>query len=93
MDLDTIAAKLGERMAGSGFSRTAKVDFKGEGTILIDGESVSVGDGEADCTVTMSSRVFEDIVSGDTSPTAAFMTGKMKVEGDMGAAMALSQAL
>lgn len=93
MDLDTIARKIGERMAGSGFSHSAKLDFKGEGTILIDGESVSTGEGEADCTVIMSKQVFEDIVSGDTSPTAAFMTGKMKVEGDMGAAMALAQAL
>lgn len=93
MDIQTIAQKISERMAGSGFARTVKVDLKGAGTVLIDGESVTVGDGDAECTVVVSAEDFAEIVSGDLSPTTAFMTGRMKIDGDMGAAMALSQAL
>ncbi|PZO81822.1 MAG: sterol-binding protein [Mesorhizobium amorphae] len=93
MDLDTIASKISQRLSGSGFSRTVKVDLKDEGSILIDGETATAGDGEADCTITISKDNFADLISGDLSPTTAFMTGKMKIAGDMGAAMALGQAL
>jgi putative sterol carrier protein len=34
---------------------------------------------------------FQDLLAGDLNPTAAFMTGKIKVAGDMTVAMALSQ--
>lgn len=93
MDIQTIAQMASERLAGSGFDRSVKLDLKGAGILLVDGESVSVGDGEADCTVTISPEDFADLVSGDLNPTTAFMTGKMKIAGDMGAAMALSQVL
>jgi putative sterol carrier protein len=93
MSLDKIAAKIGERLSGTGFERSVKIDLGADGAILIDGESASVGDGDADCTISMSMDNFESLIAGDLNPTAAFMTGKMKVAGDMSAAMALSQAL
>jgi len=93
MSLDKIAAKIGERLSSTGFERSVKIDLGADGAILIDGESASVGDGDADCTISMSMDNFESLIAGDLNPTAAFMTGKMKVAGDMSAAMALSQAL
>ena len=36
---------------------------------------------------------FKGILSGDTNPTSAFMTGKLKVDGDMGMAMKLASVL
>lgn len=93
MDIQTIAQMISQRLAGSGFDRSIRVNLAGAGALLIDGESVTVGDGDADCTVTVSAGDFSDIVAGDLSPTTAFMTGRMKIEGDMGAAMALSQVL
>ena len=93
MDIQAIAQTISQRMAGSGFDRSIKVNLTGAGALLIDGESVSVGDGDADCTITVSDDDFADIVAGDLSPTTAFMTGKMKIVGDMGAAMALAQVL
>ncbi len=93
MSLDKIASKIGERLSGTGFDRSVKIDLGADGAILIDGESAAVGNGDADCTITMSMDNFESLIAGDLNPTAAFMTGKMKVAGDMSAAMALSQAL
>jgi len=93
MSLDQIATKIGERLSGSGFDRSVKIDLGADGAILIDGTTVSTGDGDADCTITMKLDDFQDLISGDLNPTAAFMTGKMKVAGDMSAAMALSQVL
>ncbi len=37
--------------------------------------------------------ISDSLVSGDLNPTTAFMTGKIKIEGDMSVAMALSQVL
>ncbi|HEV7253124.1 MAG TPA: SCP2 sterol-binding domain-containing protein [Mesorhizobium sp.] len=93
MDINAIADKIRERMAGSGFDRSVLIDLKGEGTILIDGADVSVGGGEADCTIRVAKDDFEEIAAGTLDPTSAFMTGKMSIEGDMGAAMALGRAL
>lgn len=93
MDIETIAAKIGERVAASGFDRSVKFDLKGAGVIVVDGTSVSTSDGEADCTITMSLDDFMDLVSGDLNPTAAFMQGKLKIAGDMSVAMSLSQIL
>ncbi|MDN2580566.1 SCP2 sterol-binding domain-containing protein [Aquibium sp. ELW1220] len=93
MSLDQIASKIDQRLSGTGFDRSVKIDLGADGAILIDGESATVGDGDADCTISMSMDNFESLIAGDLNPTAAFMTGKMKVAGDMSAAMALSQAL
>ena len=32
-------------------------------------------------------------MNGDLDPTAAYMTGKIKIDGDMGAAMAVARVL
>jgi putative sterol carrier protein len=93
MTIDDIAAKLRERVAGSGFEKSVKIVLGDEGTIVLDGNEVSTTDAPADCTIRVTRSDFEDIVSGDLSPTSAFMTGKLKVEGDMSAAMALSSLL
>ena len=34
---------------------------------------------------------FEKIVAGEQNPTTAYMTGKLKIKGDMGAAMKLQK--
>ena len=66
----------------------------GEGAVLINGHgeenTVSNDDGEADCTVNVDKGDFDEMISGDLNPMAAFMSGKLKIEGDMGVAMKLS---
>lgn len=93
MSLDTIAEKIREKVAGSGFDRSVKFDLKDAGTIVIDGTTVTTGDGEADCTITMELDDFVALTKGELNPTSAFMQGKMKIAGDMSVAMALSQVL
>ena len=93
MSVQDIAAKMQERVAGSGFDKSVKFDLKGAGVIVIDGQSVSTTDGPADCTITMSLDDFQDLVAGEWNPTAAFMQGKMKIDGDMSVAMSLSQLM
>jgi putative sterol carrier protein len=93
MSLDAIAEKIRERVAGSGFSKSVKFDLGSDGVIVVDGQSVSTQDADADCTITMTKDNFEDLIAGELNPTMAFMTGKIKVAGDMSIAMQLSQVI
>ncbi len=83
---------LNAKMDG-GFDGTAKFDIEGEGSIIIDANGARAGDDDADVTLTASTEVFKAILDGEMNPTTAFMTGKLSVDGDMGAAMRLSGVL
>ena len=55
-----------------------------------------VGEGENDgakCTITMADSDFVDMVTGKLNGQMAFMTGKLKVKGDMSLAMKLGSVL
>jgi putative sterol carrier protein len=93
MSMDAIADKMRAKVEGAGFERSVKFDCGGDGVIVIDGASVSTTDAPADCTITLTKEDLEAIIAGDLSPTSAFMQGKLKVDGDMSIAMALSQVL
>ena len=83
------AAKL------EGMSNTYVFEIEGAGTwqvAVADGAvTVEEGTGEADCTITASEESFLKIISGEQNPTTAYMTGKLKIKGDMGAAMKLQK--
>ncbi|HYZ79243.1 MAG TPA: SCP2 sterol-binding domain-containing protein [Gaiellaceae bacterium] len=79
-----------------GMNNTYLFDIEGAGrwTVRVDDGKVSVTEGETgdpDCTITSSQENFERIVAGDLNPTSAYMTGKLKVKGDMGAAVKLQK--
>ena len=93
MSLDDIAAKIRERVAGSGFDKSVKFDLGSDGVIVVDGQNVSTEDAGADCTITLSKDDFESLMAGELNPTMAFMSGKLKVAGDMSIAMQLSQVI
>ena len=59
----------------------------------VDGGKVTVteGDGDAGATISASEETFQKIAAGEQNATSAYMTGKLKVKGDMGAAMKLQK--
>ncbi len=83
---------LSERLS-DGFEGTAKFDIEGEGSIMVDENGVREGDDEADVTMIASVETFQGIMEGDVNPTMAFMSGKLRIEGNMGMAMKLGSAL
>ncbi|MWD27321.1 sterol carrier family protein [Aquicoccus sp. SCR17] len=86
-------AALQEKMAGESFDGTAKFVIEGEGSIVIDGTEVREADEETEVTMTADSDTFQQILAGELNPTAAFMSGKLSVDGDMGTAMKLGSLL
>ncbi|EBA09362.1 SCP2 sterol-binding domain-containing protein [Sagittula stellata] len=86
-------AALQEKMGGESFDGSAKFVIEDEGSVIIEGDTVREGDDATDVTLTADRDTFEAILSGDLNPTAAFMGGKLAVDGDMSAAMRLAGVL
>jgi putative sterol carrier protein len=91
--LDSAAAALSAKLGEGGFEGSVKFDVEGDGVIRIADGAVSTEDGDADCTISASMDTFQELFDGELDPTAAFMTGKIKIDGDMGVAMKLGQLL
>lgn len=93
---DTLAAAkaaLEEKMGGASLDGSVKFEIEGVGAVRIEGDAVEISDAEADCTLSADEDTFKGIMAGDLNPTGAFMSGRLKVDGDMSKAMALNAVL
>lgn len=84
---------LSEKMDGAGFDSSAKFSLDGLGSLFVDADGAKISDDDADVTLIADPDVFQEMLSGDLNPTTAFMSGRLKIEGDMGVAMQLAQVL
>jgi putative sterol carrier protein len=79
----------------AGMSSSYVFDIEGVGlwTVTVDDGTVSVaeGAGAADCTISASEETLVKIATGEANATTAYMTGKLKIQGDMGAALKLQK--
>ncbi len=91
--IEQAVAALNAKLADIGFDGTAKFMIEDEGAIMLDGSGARAGDEDADVTMTADADTFREILDGSLNPTSAFMSGRLKVDGDMGAAMRLAPAL
>ena len=75
--------------------KRVKLDFGGEGVILLDGAAnqVTEEDGAADTTIKVSWDDWQQMAAGQLDGMTAFMTGKLRIEGDMSNAMQLQGVL
>jgi putative sterol carrier protein len=78
-----------------GMTNSYVFEIDGAGTWKVDVQdgkvSVTEGGGDADATISASEETFSQIAAGDMNATTAYMTGKLKIKGDMGAAMKLQK--
>jgi putative sterol carrier protein len=81
------------KTAGMTNSYVFDIDGAGQWKVDVDDGKVTVteGGGDADAVISTSSETFAKIVAGEQNPTSAYMTGKLKIKGDMGAAMKLQK--
>ena len=49
--------------------------------------------GKPDCNMAMDTEAFTKMFAGQLDPTTAFMTGKLKIKGDMTAALKLEKVM
>jgi putative sterol carrier protein len=82
-----------ERIAGVNNTYVFEIAGAGTWTVALADGSVTVkeGAGDSDVTISASEENFQKIIAGEQNPTTAYMTGKLKIKGDMGAAMKLQK--
>ncbi|TDB66037.1 SCP2 sterol-binding domain-containing protein [Arundinibacter roseus] len=95
MSLEILTDRI-RTVVGTENSMVAKVKFAtDEGVIFIDTTQVpnvvTNEDQEAQCTLEISSENALKMLDGDINPMMAYMTGKLKIKGDMGIAMKIAQ--
>ena len=84
---------LNEKMSGAGFDGSAKFSIEGEGSVIMDANGVRASDEDAEVNLIAAADVFQDIMAGNLDPTSAFMSGRLRIEGDMATAMRLNSVL
>jgi putative sterol carrier protein len=73
-----------------------RIDFGDEGSILLDGEAQRVSeeeDGAADTVIGIAWDDWRQLAAGQLDPMSAFMSGRLRIEGDMSNAMQLGAVL
>ena len=96
--IEEVISEKPEPIQGFNASYQFDITEEEEGTyqlIFQDGK-VSVKEGaeaSADCTLTMSLANFRQFLIGKLNGTVAFMTGKLKIKGDIGKAMKIENVL
>lgn len=94
MSFEAIESAIKEKAAiGKPLGNTLKFNF-GDQNVMLDGlgdaNVVTVNDAtEAQCTIDVSMEDLTAMLAGDLNPMNAFMSGKIKVKGDMSVAMKL----
>ena len=81
------------KTAGMNNSYVFNIGGAGTWTVRVSDGGVTVEDGDTggDCTIAASAETFEKVMKGEQNPTAAYMSGKLKVSGDLGQAMKLQK--
>ena len=94
MTKQELVAKMQEGQAWIPGKRV-KLDFGDDGAVMLDGAAsqVSEDDGAADTTIKVGWEDWQAMAAGQLDGMTAFMTGKLKVEGDMSNAMQLQGVL
>ena len=97
MTKSELAAKMQENQAWLP-GKKVKIDFDSEGAIMLDGTADKVSEipsdaNAADTTIKVSWDDWQAMAAGQLDGMTAFMTGKLKVEGDMSNAMQLQGVL
>ena len=91
---DTLESRV-DSAKTAGMNNSYLFDIEGAGKWKVDVQdgnvSVTEDAEDADVTITTSEETFDKITSGEQNATSAYMTGKLKVKGDMGAAMKLQK--
>mgnify|MGYP000229642133 CR=1 FL=1 len=91
--IESAVKRLNAKLEGGWADGTALIEIEGEGAILLDADGARAGEGPADVTLRADLDTFRGMLDGDVSPTAAFLSGRLRIGGNMGLALKLGSVL
>ena len=86
--LDLVTARAKDRIRGS-----VRLEMPDLATLYVDETGAIESDEPADITLTANAQVFHDIATGEQNPATAFMTRKLKVDGNPMRALKIGEIL
>ena len=89
---ETLQSRIdASKTAGMRSSYVFEIDGAGTWRVEVNDGDIRLreGGGDADCTISMPDAVFRKIASGEESATAAYVSGRLSVRGELAAAMEL----
>jgi putative sterol carrier protein len=97
-DLQTCTEKIRDKLGqNSSLNATLKFDCGADGLIFVNAllspHVVDNQDREASCTVSLSLEDLVALLAGQLNPVSGFMSGKLKLAGDMSIAMRLQKVV
>ncbi|WP_417726698.1 SCP2 sterol-binding domain-containing protein [Roseovarius sp.] len=90
--LDEYVATLTPKARGR-IRGLAKLMITDHGSVMLSEDGARAGDEAADVVLSASDAVFRNILSGEQNPIMAYMSGKLKVEGNVQRALKVSAIL
>jgi putative sterol carrier protein len=93
MDLQACTDALRAKAAQSGFDASLKFDCGDDGVVVVDRAEVDNRDRDTECTVAISLAGLGALLARELDPVTGFMSGRLKVSGDMGVALKLQKLL
>ena len=85
---DLVTARAKGRIKGS-----VRLEMPDLATFYVDDTGATLSDRDADITLTAKAAVFRDIAMGEQNPATAFMTRKLKVDGNPMKALKIGEIL
>ena len=85
----------GTETAGMHASYVFEIAGGGTWTVKVEDGKVAVTEGDTggECRISTSEQTFERLIAGKQNPLTAYMTGKLKVSGDVSAALKLKSLI
>ena len=89
---DTMCTLISERAKGR-IRGSVQLDMPDLGTFYVDETGATLSEQGADITLTAKAKVFHEIATGVQNPATAFMTRKLKVDGNPMRALKIGEIL
>ena len=91
--IKTILAQINKKLNDCRFEDSIKIEIYDEGSIFINQNGASTIRTKVDCIISSDVETFKDVQNGHVKATNAFMTGKLKIDGNMSIAVKLASIL
>ena len=91
--IKNILGQINKKLNGCSFEDSIKIEIYDEGSIFINQNRASTISSKVDCIISSDVETFKGVQNGQVKATNAFMTGKLKIDGNMSIAIKLATIL